>query len=140
MLHSTTEIEVRYAETDQMGIVHHSNYIVWCELGRTHLIKQLGFTYTELEESGIVSPVINVDLHYRIAVRYGETPTLYTWIESYDGVRVIYGYSIKNEKGELCADGTSSHVCVKQDTFRPISIKKHLPEWHQVYEKHKKQA
>ncbi|RSL32743.1 acyl-CoA thioesterase [Salibacterium salarium] len=140
MLQSKTEIEVRYVETDQMGIVHHSNYVVWCELGRTHLIQKLGFTYTELEETGIVSPVINIDLRYRFPVHYGDAPTLYTWIESYDGVRVVYGYSIVNNKGEQCADGTSSHVCVKKDTFRPISIKKHLPEWHQVYEKNKKKT
>ncbi|MFZ4452489.1 acyl-CoA thioesterase [Salibacterium aidingense] len=137
MTESVTEIEVRYAETDQMGIVHHSNYIVWCELGRTHFIHKLGFSYEELEAAGIVSPVIQVDLHYKLPVRYGDTVLLYTWIEKYDGIRVVYGYSITNGQGEQCAEGTSSHVCVNKTTFRPLSIKKHLPEWHQAYEKNK---
>ncbi|MFB4164186.1 acyl-CoA thioesterase [Alteribacillus sp. JSM 102045] len=133
-----TEIDVRYAETDQMGVVHHSNYIVWCELGRTKLIKELGFDYRDLEDSGIVSPVINIDLNYKFPAHFGETITLSTWIDSYDGIRVVYGYKVVNEKGQLCAEGNSSHVCVKKETFRPVSIKKQLPDWHVAYEKYKK--
>ncbi|SFL74404.1 acyl-CoA thioesterase [Salibacterium qingdaonense] len=138
MEEAVTDIEVRYVETDQMGIVHHSNYVVWCELGRTHLIKKLGFTYKELEDAGIISPVTNIDLHYKIPVRYGDKVKLHTWIEKYDGVRVIYGYSIINGEGRRCAEGTSTHVCVDQKSFRPLSIRKHLPAWHEAYEWYKK--
>ncbi|SFP98545.1 acyl-CoA thioesterase [Salibacterium halotolerans] len=138
MKETVTDIEVRYVETDQMGIVHHSNYVVWCELGRTHLIKEFGFTYKELEDAGIISPVIHVDLHYKTPVRYGDQVKLHTWIETYDGVRVVYGYSIINGDGGRCAEGTSTHVCVDQESFRPLSIKKHLPDWHEAYEMHKK--
>ncbi|MGY4689932.1 acyl-CoA thioesterase [Salibacterium sp. K-3] len=137
MIEAVTEIEVRYAETDQMGIVHHSNYVVWCELGRTHLIQKLGFTYKELEESGIVSPVVHIDLHYKTPIQYGDQVQLHTWIEKYDGLRVIYGYRVMNQAGDRCAEGTSTHVCVDQQTFRPLSIKKHLPSWHEAYERHK---
>ncbi|SDH01673.1 acyl-CoA thioester hydrolase [Alteribacillus persepolensis] len=133
-----TNIDVRYAETDQMGVVHHSNYVVWCELGRTKLINELGFDYAELESSGILSPVININLDYKQPAHFGETVTISTWIESYDGIRVIYGYHTENEKGTTCMEGTSTHVCVNKETFRPISIKKHLPDWHKTYEKHKK--
>lgn len=140
MIISKVEIDVRYAETDQMGVVHHSNYIVWCELGRTRLIKELGFDYSELEETGILSPVININLDYKHPAHFGETVKLSTWVEAYDGVRVIYGYEIVNHNEQLCARGKSSHVCVKKDSFRPVSIKKHLPEWHEAYEKHKMSA
>ncbi|WP_158736431.1 thioesterase family protein [Alteribacillus sp. YIM 98480] len=133
-----TKIDVRYAETDQMGVVHHSNYIVWCELGRTKLIKELGFDYSELEAAGIVSPVINIDLDYKFPARFGESVTISTWVDTYDGLRVVYGYKIINQNGQICAHGSSSHVCVKKDSFRPVSIKKQLPEWHEVYEKNKK--
>lgn len=135
-----TKVVVRYVETDQMGIVHHSNYIIWFELGRTELIKEIGFNYAELEKSDILSPVTDVNVSYKHPATYGETVTVKTWVGSYDGLRVTYRYQIENEEGNICVVGSSTHVCVKKDSFRPISMKKHLPEWHHVYEKIKHDA
>ncbi|NEU29209.1 acyl-CoA thioesterase [bacterium LRH843] len=129
-----TKVTVRYAETDQMGVVHHSNYIIWFELGRTELIKEIGFNYAELEKEGILSPVTDVQISYKHPTTYGETVTVKTWVQSYDGLRVIYQYQIDNEQGMICVVGESTHVCVRKDTFKPISMKKHLPNWHKVYE------
>ncbi|MCA9724830.1 MAG: hypothetical protein KC452_06005, partial [Kurthia sp.] len=67
---SEKEIEIRYAETDQMGVVYHANYVIWLEMGRTQLIKDLGFSVTELEDAGYVSPVMNVNISYKAALRY----------------------------------------------------------------------
>ncbi|WP_026581656.1 acyl-CoA thioesterase [Bacillus sp. J33] len=139
MLISTKEVEVRYAETDQMGVVYHANYLVWMELGRTQIIKDLGFSYAEMEKDGIISPVLDIQASYKKPLRYGQTATIKTWIEEYDGFRVSYGYEIYNNDGDLAVTGTSKHVCVKQDSFRPISIKKKYPDWHEAYEKAKKQ-
>lgn len=133
------EIEVRYAETDQMGVVYHANYLVWMELGRTSLIQELGFNYAEMEKDGILSPVMDISASYKKPVRYGEVATIHTWIEEYDGLRVIYGYEVYTGDGELALTGESRHVCVKKDNFRPISIRKKYPEWHEAYEKAKKQ-
>jgi acyl-CoA thioester hydrolase len=138
MLVSNREVEVRYAETDQMGVVYHANYLVWMELGRTQLIKDLGFSYAEMELEGIISPVIDVQVSYKKPFRYGETATIHTWIEEYDGFKSVYGYEIMNENGDIAVTASSSHVCVKKDSFRPIKFKKHYPEWHQAYEKAKK--
>lgn len=138
MLVSTTEFDVRYAETDQMGVVYHANYLVWMEIGRTKLIEDLGFKYADMEKEGILAPVIDIRASYKKAVRYGEKATVKTWIEEYDGFRVSYGYEIFNGSGELAATGLSTHVCVKKDSFRPIAIKKMLPDWHNAYEKAKK--
>lgn len=135
---ATKEIEVRYAETDQMGVVYHSNYLVWMEVGRTTLIKQLGFNYAELEQEGIISPVLDIHVSYKRPLRYGETATVNTWIEDYDGLKVTYGYEIFTEDGEIAVTGQSIHVCVKKDSFRPISIKRKYPDWHEAYEKAKK--
>ncbi|WP_019156743.1 acyl-CoA thioesterase [Robertmurraya massiliosenegalensis] len=135
---ATKEIEVRYAETDQMGVVYHSNYLVWMEVGRTTLIKQLGFNYAELEQEGIISPVLDIHVSYKRPLRYGETATVNTWIEEYDGLKVTYGYEIFTEDGEIAVTGQSIHVCVKKDSFRPISIKRKYPDWHEAYEKAKK--
>ncbi|WP_042348684.1 acyl-CoA thioesterase [Bacillus massiliigorillae] len=139
MLISKKEIEVRYAETDQMGVVYHANYIVWLELGRTQIVKDLGFNYSELEELGYVSPVLEVHVSYKKSLKYGETATVHTWIEEYSPTRTTYGYEIYNEKGELAVTATTLNIVVKKETFRPISMKRYFPEWHEVYEKNKKQ-
>lgn len=138
MVEATTTVEVRYAETDQMGVVYHANYLVWLELGRTDLIKQLGFRYADMEKSGIVSPVIDIQLSYKKPLRYGETATVKTWVEQYDGIKVIYGYSIYTPGGELSVTAKTVHICVRKDTFRPIRLKKQFPDWHEAYEKAKK--
>src|SRR5690606_13519333 len=114
MIISEKKIEVRYAETDQMGVVHHSNYIVWMELGRTQLIKDLGFSYAEMEKNGILAPVLDVQVSYKKPLTYGESAIVKTWIDSYDGFKVIYGYSILNENGEQSVTGFTSHVCVRK--------------------------
>ncbi|TCN25962.1 acyl-CoA thioesterase [Mesobacillus foraminis] len=130
---SIKEIEVRYAETDQMGVVYHSNYLVWMELGRTQLIEDLGFNYASMEKEGVISPVIDIQASYKHPVRYGEKAVVKTWIDEYDGLRVVYGYEIFNGSGELALTGSSRHVCVKKDSFRPISIKRSYPDWHAAY-------
>jgi acyl-CoA thioester hydrolase len=139
MLVSTKEIEVRYAETDQMGVVYHANYLVWMELGRTQIIKDLGFNYAEMEKDGIISPVLDIQATYKKPLRYGQKALVKTWIDEYDGLRVNYGYEIYNDEGDLSVTGISKHVCVNKDTFRPISVKRKYPEWHEAYEKAKKQ-
>lgn len=139
MLISEAKVDVRYAETDQMGVVYHANYLVWFEIGRTGFIEDLGFSYAQMEKDGILSPVTEVHANYKKPLTYGDQATVKTWVEEYNGLKVIYGYEILNTKGELCVTGTSTHVCVKKETFRPISIKKAYPEWHQAYDQAKKQ-
>lgn len=138
MFVSTETFAVRYSETDQMGVVYHANYLVWCEIGRTKLIQDIGFNYADLEKKGILAPVTNVNMNYKYPARYGEKVTVRTWIEKYNGIRIVYGYEILNDEGKTCLTGTTEHVCVKKETFRPISVKKHIPDWHEAYEKYKK--
>lgn len=138
MFISTVQIPVRYAETDQMGVVYHANYLVWMEIGRTKLIEDLGFSYAKMEESGILAPVIDIQASYKKPCKFGEKVTVKTWIDHYDGLRIIYGYEIYKENGELAVTGSSSHVCVKKETFRPISVRRLLPDWHEAYEANKK--
>ncbi|RSK27144.1 acyl-CoA thioesterase [Bacillus sp. HMF5848] len=139
MFVSKKEIEVRYAETDQMGVVYHANYLVWMEVGRTNLIKDLGFRYDMMEKDGIISPVIDLEISYKKPLHYGENATVDTWIDYYDGLRVTYGYEIYTPNNEIAVVAKSKHVCVKKESFRPISIKKHYPDWHKAYEEAKRQ-
>lgn len=138
MLVSTAKIPVRYAETDQMGVVYHANYLIWMELGRTALIEELGFNYADLEKDGIISPVTDVQASYKRPLRYGETATIKTWVEGYDGLRVTYGYEILTEQGEQAVTGFTEHVCVKKESFRPVSFRRIHPAWHEAYERVKK--
>lgn len=128
-----TPIEVRYAETDQMGIVHHGSYVVWCEIGRTHHMKEMGFHYPDIEEAGYLFPVLHINIDYETPAVYGEDVEIETWIDSYDGVRVKYGYIVTNAKGETCIRAFSSHVCVRKETFKPVAIRRALPDWHEAY-------
>jgi acyl-CoA thioester hydrolase len=135
---SENTVQVRYAETDQMGVVYHANYLVWMELGRTKLIEDLGFNYADIEKDGILSPVVDLNISYKTPVRYGEKALVKTWVEDYDGIRITYAYEIYNEENQLAISGQSKHVCVKMESFRPISIRRMFPDWHEAYEKAKK--
>ncbi|MFB4169107.1 acyl-CoA thioesterase [Virgibacillus sp. JSM 102003] len=130
-----TPIEVRYQETDQMGVVYHANYLVWFEIGRTKFIENLGFTYTDMEKYGIVSPVVDVQISFKKPIRYGEDTTVETWVETYDGIRTVYAYNIINKNNDIAVSGTTKHVIVHKDTFRPLSLRKAFPDWHQAYMK-----
>lgn len=131
-----TEIRVRYSETDQMAVVYHTNYLVWCEIGRTNLISQLGFDYVQMEEQGFLAPVLDVHLQYKAPLRYGQSAIVKTWIEAYDGLRTTYGYEVRvKETGELSLLATTQHAIVTKEKFKPASFRRHFPEWDKVYKK-----
>jgi len=129
-----TPIEVRYQETDQMSVVYHANYLIWFEIGRTKYIESLGLSYAQMEKEGIVSPVTDIHASYIKPVRYGEEAIVETWLKSYDGLRSVYAYNVK-VAGELAVTGMSEHVIVKQEGFRPVSLRKKFPDWHAAYQK-----
>lgn len=133
MFISEKDIEVRYAETDQMGIVYHANFVIWLELGRTQLIKDLGFSYAGLESDGYLSPVMNVNINYKSSVKYGEVVTVRTWIEQHGKIRTTYGYEILHNDRTIASTATSEHIVVKKDNLRPVSLRKIAPEWDAKY-------
>jgi acyl-CoA thioester hydrolase len=130
---SEKEIEIRYAETDQMGVVYHANYLVWMEIGRTKIIEDLGFTYAGLEADGYISPVIDLSIQYKASMKYGQKAIVRTWIESHGRLRTTYGYEILHEDGTIAATATSEHVLVKKESFRPVSLAKIAPDWDLKY-------
>lgn len=134
MLTVKTPIEVRYQETDQMGVVYHANYLVWFEIGRTKYIEAIGLKYNDMENHGVVSPVIDANISFERPIRYAEETYVETWLESYDGVRTVYGYNIINEQGKVAVEGTTTHTIVNKETFRPLSVRRTFPEWHQAYQ------
>ncbi|SOC37288.1 acyl-CoA thioesterase [Ureibacillus acetophenoni] len=133
MFVSEKNIEIRYAETDQMGVVYHANYLVWMEIGRTQLISEIGFNYAGLEEQGYISPVLDISIQYKKSMRYGQIATVRTWVKSHTKLRTTYGYEILHEDGSIAATATSLHTLIKKDNFRPVSLSKVDPVWDAKY-------
>jgi len=91
---SASEFRVRYAETDQMGVVYHANYLIWCEIARTDLIRQLGTTYASLERQGTVLAVSEAALRYHASARYDELIRTECWVDRVRSRLVRFGYRI----------------------------------------------
>jgi acyl-CoA thioester hydrolase len=93
---SEVEFRVRYAETDQMKVVHHRNYLVWCELGRTDLIRNLGTPYAEIEKQGIMLAVVEANLRYHAPARYDDKIRVKTFLREARSRSVTFEYTIEN--------------------------------------------
>jgi acyl-CoA thioester hydrolase len=117
-------IRVRYSETDQMGIVHHSSYLIYLEEGRTALMRDLGFPYDEVERRGLGMAVRRVDLRYRSAARYGDMVLVRTQVERFRGASILYAYEVvRLADGELLATGSAEVACLSLDEgFRPTPL------------------
>jgi len=91
---SVSTLRVRYAETDQMGVVYHAHYLVWCEIGRTDFLRSLGRTYAQLERDGVFLAVTEAHVRYLAAAHYDEEIRIETWIERVQSRAVTFGYEI----------------------------------------------
>src|SRR6185437_1215503 len=96
MLHSATELRVRYAETDQMGVVYHSHYLVWCEIARTDLIRSFGASYRELEARGLRLAVAEASVRYIAPARYDDRIRVETRLSTVTSRTMIFEYTILN--------------------------------------------
>jgi acyl-CoA thioester hydrolase len=91
---ASIEFRVRYAETDQMGVVYHANYLVWCELGRTELIRARGTPYAELERQGVVLAVADASIRYHAPARYDDMIRVEAWVADLRSRTVTFGYRV----------------------------------------------
>lgn len=115
MWHCTT-FNVRYAETDQMGMVHHSNYIVWMEEGRSALMRTLGSSYAEFEASGYYLAVSEVHTRYLAPARYDRAVTVRTHVAEVRSRTVTFDYEIADaQTGQLLVTAQTRHVCISRD-------------------------
>jgi acyl-CoA thioester hydrolase len=116
-LHETvSRVRVRYAETDQMGVVYYSNYFVWFEVGRTDLLRDSGLTYRELEAEGVSLPVIEAHCEYHRPARYDDDLEIVTTGALLSPVRVEFTYRIvKSQDGAELATGRTVHAVLDRD-------------------------
>ena len=125
--------KVQYYETDQMGIVHHSNYIRWFEEARIDMMEQMGFGYDQMEQLGIVSPVLGVEADYLRMVHFGGTVTIETVIKEYNGIKLEISYRVIDDKtGMIHCRGLTKH-CFLNQKGRPISLKKEFKDIHDMF-------
>ncbi len=106
-----TRIRVRYAETDQMGVVYHSNHFIWFEVGRVELLRQLGFSYRDMEEEdNCAIAVVEAKCRYRAPVRYDDEVIVRTRLLNVRESVIHFGYELRSVDGVLLAEGETTHI------------------------------
>ena len=126
--HTEYSRRLNYYETDQMGIIHHSNYIRLFEEARLDMMKKVGLDYRVLEEMGIIIPVTFAECRYLVPLRFDEEITIHTRMTKYDGIKMEVSYEVyKTGKGELCTTGKTGH-CFLDKELQPIRMKRRYPE------------
>ncbi len=119
-----TTFHVRFAETDLMGLVHHSEYVVWMEEGRSDYMRRKGFTFDKWEQAGIGFAVSELNLRYHAPAHYGERVTVRTWIEALRSRQIMFGYEIVNaDTRQQLATGTVKLIFVDgQNQVRTLPL------------------
>lgn len=116
-------IRVRYHEVDQMGFVHHANYFVYLEMGRTELLRARGLTYRDLEEAGHLLVVVKLACRFRSPARYDDLLTLETRVQRITRARIDHAYQLLKEDGTEVLDATTTLACVDRE-----GRLRHIPE------------
>lgn len=148
------KMRVQYKDTDQMGVVHHGNYITWFEVGRTEWMRYFEMSYHALEEQGLLLPVLDASAVYKSSARFDDLVVLFTRIEQYSPIRLAFEYearriteedwkangkqidTVDEPYGELLTIGKTTHMWVNE-AWKPVKLRKTHPE---IYEQIKQIA
>jgi acyl-CoA thioester hydrolase len=110
---TAVELRVRYAETDQMGVAHHSHYLVWCEVARTDHMRRRGVTYREIEARGLRLAVVSASVRFRQSARYDDLLSVRCWVREVACRRVVFGYAIdRPDDGTLVATAETALIAL----------------------------
>ena len=122
LIETVSELRVRYAETDQMGVVYHANYLIWCEIGRTDFIRELGKPYAELEREGVLLAVSDVGLRFHASARYDDPIRVHTRLVEVRSRGLTFAYRImRADTDTVLVGGTTALVSLSPDG-RPIRL------------------
>ena len=131
---SDTEIIVRYAETDQMKVVHHSVYPIWFEAARTDYMEKAGYPYARIEKEGVMLPLARLECDFREGAKYGDTVLIKTSIKKFSPVRIEIKYkAYRKNDGALLAEGETFHAWTDEN-LKIINLKKRLPDLYKLLE------
>ncbi len=123
---------VFYYETDNMCVVHHSNYLRWFEEARVDVIEQAGLPFQTVEERGLMSPVLSAHCDYMVPMKFGDVFTVKAYIPDFSKLRFDVEYEVFDQKGTLCVKGSTTHCFIDRE-FRPVRIKKNYPDIYDIY-------
>ncbi|MEP2025219.1 MAG: thioesterase family protein [Reichenbachiella sp.] len=133
MFEAQTKTRVRYSETDQMKYVYYGNYAMYYEIGRVETLRQLGFSYNEMEKSGIMMPVINMNTNYLLPGKYDELLTIKVKIPTFPKAKIIFEYEIFNEQNQLINTGETTLVFINMASNRPCRVPEQLVKFLKPY-------
>ena len=133
---SKSKVIVRYAETDQMGIAHHSVYPIWFELARTDLAKQAGLAYSKMEKMGVMMPLVELQCKYKKPAHYEDELIVTSTISKLSSIKVEFYYEVfgEGDNKPICT-GTTVHALVSSNDFHIVNVKKDFPEIYAILEK-----
>ena len=122
----TTQVRVRYSETDQMGVVYHGNYIPYFEIGRVEWLRNMGVSYKSLEESGIALPIVSLTLNYKKSARYDDLLDIKTTFKKQSSVKIEFDCEITNQENDLLTTAHFILVFIETKTGRPTAPPEHI--------------
>lgn len=125
MIKTETTLRVRYGETDQMGFVYYGVYAQYYEVGRVECMRSLGFSYKEMEESGVLMPVINLTINYKKPALYDDEVRIVTMVKEIPGLRITFDYECYNQKDVLLNTGSVTLVFIDKQKNKPMQP----PQW-----------
>jgi len=124
----STRVRIRYSETDQMGVVYHGNYAQFFELGRTEWMRSLGITYKDMENSGIMMPVISLNCIFKKSALYDDVLTIHVSLKKKPMAKIEFDYLIKNQDDELICTGNTSLAFIDMEKNKPTRCPNYLLE------------
>lgn len=125
MISFETKIRVEYHHTDQMGVVHHSNYVKFFEVARTEWLRANGLTYAEMERRGVMMPIVDVAVKYRNPALYDELLSVTAFVDEAPMARMTFRYEVRGEDGRDIASGSTTLGFIDRETRRPVRA----PQW-----------
>ena len=132
-MRSELQLDVRYYETDQMGIVHHSNYVRYFECGRTAMLRELGLPLEKVEEAGVMLPVVSVECRYKVPAKLGDVLHIMTYVDEVPRAKLTVRSEIFNQDGILLAEGNVVLGFIDSASRRPIRCPKQFVK---IFEEH----
>ena len=130
--------KANFYETDQMGVIHHSNYIRWFEEARTDFLEQIGYPYSKINENGIDIAIINFYCECKAMVYFGDTVHIHISISEIKNMKMTVDYKVINAAtGEVCTLGKTQHFFYDNNKKAPVSLKKTLPDLYELFESYR---
>ncbi len=132
MIEHTSTFRIQYNETDQMGVVHHANYLKYMEKGRIEWLRSLGVSYAEMERNGVLLPVVSVQVNFKHPAYFDDIMTLTTRLQELPRGSITFDYQLVNQNGVLVMNSESVLAFIHSSRFRPVKCP---PELFAIFEK-----